>query len=108
LQRVLPLKLEAVFGLGLCFQVTGSGGDTLGVAERSNGILCMESALPLMESCSPAEPRVNAAVAASLAGHQDTAATAADPTRCIVERTLSIRRDIATAQAWCEAVAKSK
>jgi hypothetical protein len=66
-------------------KVAGSDGDALGVAERSNAVLRMVDALPLMAGFSRAEPRLTAAVAASLTGHQDTAAATADRARPTLE-----------------------
>jgi hypothetical protein len=89
-----------VRGLWLQLARAASDDDVLGVVERSGGVLRVDDALPLMADFSRAEPRVTAAVAASLAGHQDAAARAAEEARHTLERTVSIRRDIATALAW--------
>jgi hypothetical protein len=57
----------------------------------------MHDALRITVDFSRAELRVTAAVAASLAGHQDGKAAAADRARRILVWTVSMRGDITTA-----------
>jgi hypothetical protein len=75
----------------------GSDGNALGVAEGRGRISRMHDALRIMADFSRAELRVAAAVAESLAGHQDAKAAAADRARRILELTVSMRGDIMTA-----------
>jgi hypothetical protein len=71
---------------GLWLQVAGRDVDALGAGERTNGLLRLDGALPIMSDFSSAEAPITAATAAS-STQQDAISTIADRARRTLEWT---------------------
>jgi Pep3/Vps18/deep orange family len=84
----------------LWLQIARANADPLGVAQRSNGVLLVDDALPLMKDFTRAENKLTAAVEASLVAHQKSASQASEDAQRTLGRTAAIRDDIDAATKW--------